>query len=266
MLRAASNVVPLEFPTDTTESETDVSADIFALLEGFALQQIRRYFHHRYWETETIEAAFAERAEPGVQLENVAAHSWHVADATLLLMESFDWLDRERCLSLAILHDKLEMFTGDENPVGRDGTGSKTHAFDEQAKLTKSERELRALDQYLSRLSKPAAERQHRLFLEMIAGSSEETRFVKAIDKLQALAFVHIKKRGNLLDSHIRFTLRYSYKTCEYFPQLRQHYDFLRLLFLEEIANKRGCSAAQLERDLFSQLELEFPLWGKAGE
>jgi HD domain len=150
---AAHAVAPTTRPTDA-----EVAADIFALIEAFALQQVRRYFHHRFWESESIEAEFADRAEPGVKLENVAAHSWHVADATLLLMGHFDWLDRERCLTLAILHDKLEMFTGDANPVGRDGTGSTTHAFNEQAKLIKSEKERNALLQYTSSLSvRPAA-------------------------------------------------------------------------------------------------------------
>ena len=162
---------------------------------------------------------------------------------------------------MAILHDKLEMYTGDANPVGRDGTGSTTHAFDEQAKLIKSEKERNALVQYVSALRPQVADSQAKLFLEMIEGVSEESRLVKAIDKLQALAFVHVKKRGNLLDSHVRFTLRYSLKCCEYFPQLHRHYNFLRGLFLKEIAVRRGFTTAQLERDLFSQLELDFPAW-----
>jgi 5'-deoxynucleotidase YfbR-like HD superfamily hydrolase len=253
-LRTATHgVVPTTRPTDA-----EVAADIFALIEAFALQQIRRYFHHRFWENESIEAEFADRAEPGVKLENVAAHSWHVADATLLLLGHFEWLDRERCLALAILHDKLEMYTGDANPVGRDGTGSTTHAFDEQAKLIKNEKERNALLQYTSSLRSEVAESQARLLMEIIEGTSEEARLIKAIDRLQALAFVHVKKRGDLLDSHVRFTLRYSKKCCEYFPQLYRHYNFLKTLFLKEIATRRNLSAAQLERDLFSQLELDF--------
>jgi len=258
MLRATARLVASKFSGDKPPSEADIAADIFALLEGFALQQVRRYFRHRYWEDETVEAAFADRAEPGVKLENVAAHSWHVADATLLFLDHFGWLDRERCLSFAILHDKLEMYTGDANPVGRDGKGSSTHAFDELARAIKGEKEKSALLQYTSTLRANVAEYQAKLFLEMIDGASDEARFIKAIDKLQALAFVHLKKRGLLQDPHIRFTLKYSQKCCEYFPALRGHYEFLRNLFLEEIARRRSCTAAQLERDLLSQLELDF--------
>ena len=239
-------------------SIAEISADIFALLEGFALQGVRRFFHHRFWETESLEAAFSDRAEPGVKLENVAAHSWHVADATLLILDHFDWLDREHCLSLAILHDKLEMYTGDVNPVGRDGTGRKTHAFDQSARLLKDTRERSALMRYTSSLNTRSAQRQARLLAEIIDGASEEARFIKAIDKLQAFAFVHLKKRGNMLDSHIRFTIRYSAKAYEYFPHLKGHYDFLLALFMEEIAHRRGRDASQLERDIFSQLELQF--------
>jgi 5'-deoxynucleotidase YfbR-like HD superfamily hydrolase len=255
MLRASANI-ERENSLDVSISEAEIASDVFALLEGFALQQVRRYFHHRFWEEESTEAEFADRAEPPIKLENVAAHSWHVADAALLLGMHFEWLNRERYLSLALLHDKLEMYTGDANPVGRDGTGSKTHAFDHHARLVKDEKERNTLLLYVSSLSEKAAAQQSQLFLEMIEGASNEARFVKAIDKLQALAFVHIKKRGQLLDAHVRFTLRYSEKCQEYFPQLGRHYRFLRSLFLEEIAKRRGRTSAQLKGDLFSQLDV----------
>jgi 5'-deoxynucleotidase YfbR-like HD superfamily hydrolase len=258
MLRAAGRGNWSESVGDVHPSDSDIAKDIFAILEAFALHQVRRYFRHRFWEEESLEAEFSERAEPGLKLENVAAHSWHVADATLLFLDYFEWLDRERCLSLAILHDKLEMYTGDANPVGKDGKGSRTHAFDETARLAKSDKERRALIQYGSVLRISAAERQANLLSEMIEGASEEARFVKAMDKLQALAFVHMKKRGEMPDAHVRFTLRYSQKCYEYFPPLKGHYEFLRSLFLEQIGRRRNCTAAQLERDLLSQLELDF--------
>ena len=261
MLRNRAHIASPEFSREQRPNEAAVAADIFSLIEAFALQQVRRYFRHRYWESESIAAEFSDRIEPGIKLENVAAHSWHVADAALLMLDHFEWLDRERCLSMAILHDKLEMYTGDINPVGRNGTGSATHAFDEEARLIKNERERNALVQYVSTLRPTLAQFQRKLFLEMIEGSSNKSRFVKALDKLQALAFVHVKKRGTLLDSHIRFTLRYSQKCYEYFPELKRHYDFLRTLFLDEVALRRSRTTAQLERDLFSQLELEFPSW-----
>jgi len=260
MLRASASI-EWGHSSDVSISEADIASDVFALLEGFALQQVRRYFHHRFWEYESTEAEFADRAEPGVKLENVAAHSWHVADAALLLGVHFEWLNRERYLSLALLHDKLEMYTGDANPVGRYGTGSKTHAFDLHAKLVKTEKERSALPLYVSGLSEKAGAQQSQLFLEMIEGASNEARFIKAIDKLQALAFVHVKKRGQLPDAHVRFTLRYSQKSQEYFPQLGGHYRFLRALFLEDIAKRRGCTTAQLTGDLFSQLELDLEAW-----
>jgi 5'-deoxynucleotidase YfbR-like HD superfamily hydrolase len=266
MLRAADDFVVQRFGDYVLPREADIAADIFALLEGFALQQVRRYFHHRFWAEESTEADFADRAEPGLKLENVAAHSWHVADTTLLVLDHFEWLNRERCLSLALLHDKMEMYTGDANPVGRDGTGLSTHAFHELARSLKTEREIAALIRYASALRSQAAERQVGLLLEIINGDTDEARLVKAIDKLQALAFVHLEKRGALLDSHIRFTLAYSHKCCEYFPPLRGHYQFLRNLFLQEVACRRGATVTQLERDLFSQLELDLSSWSRSPE
>jgi hypothetical protein len=65
-------------------SLSDAKADIEAILSAFELQRVRRYNNQVHWETESQEALFADRAEPGLKLENVAAHSWHVADAVTL--------------------------------------------------------------------------------------------------------------------------------------------------------------------------------------
>src|SRR5439155_15538091 len=55
---------------------------------------------------------------------------------------------------------------------------------------------------------------------ELLDGATPEAQFVKAIDKLQALAFVLVKKHGELADRHLEFTLRYSEKVVLYFPPL----------------------------------------------
>jgi hypothetical protein len=139
----------------------EAEKDLEAIIDGFKLQAIRRFHHQRYWETESREADYAARIEDDLRLENVAAHSWHVADATLICIGHFEWLKRDRCLELALVHDKLEMFTGDFDPVGKDGTGAKTHAFSRTAQGSKLDAEQRALDRYLARLRPSAVIRRH---------------------------------------------------------------------------------------------------------
>src|SRR5271166_1479864 len=70
-------------------SPEDIEADIDMLLSSFQLHLVRRYLDQVHWSQESDEAHRADIAEPGLKLENVAAHSWHVADAVLLLAPHF---------------------------------------------------------------------------------------------------------------------------------------------------------------------------------
>src|SRR5215218_1927451 len=90
------------FDARVSTSVEDVSADIDAMVDGFRLQGVRRYFHRVYWWDETEAAVKADTIEPGLKLENVAAHSWHVADVELLLANRFPGLSPDRALRLAI--------------------------------------------------------------------------------------------------------------------------------------------------------------------
>ena len=238
-------------------SEADALKDVDALLASFKLQLVRRYFHQVHWDVELKEATFSDRAEPGLKLENVAAHSWHVADAALLLAPHFPSLVREKVLALALLHDKLEMFTGDFDPVGHDGQGRRTHAFDHKLRREKIRTEEAALQTYLSQLRESAREYQGELLSEMIRGASPEAHFVRAIDKLQALAYVYLKKNGNISDTHLVFSIRYSRKAVEFFTGISLHYSILLDRLIDSVAVFRGVLREQLDKELFSQLELD---------
>lgn len=235
----------------------EVSADIDAIQEGFGLQRIRRFYRQIHWNAESTEAEFADRIEPGLKLENVAAHSWHVADSAHLIAGHFQDLDLGRVVLLALLHDKLEIYTGDYDPVGPAGNGEGTHAFDEAARLGKESAERSAAERYLSKLRPGIREWQRSLLEDAIQGRSPEARFVKSIDKLQALAYVLEKKQGRLDDDHLAFTLMYSRKALSSFPRIRFHYAELLERFLNAVASARGLLREELDRQVFGQLELK---------
>jgi 5'-deoxynucleotidase YfbR-like HD superfamily hydrolase len=239
-------------------SLSEIEADIATIVWSLKLHGIRRYFHHRFWEEESRAAEFADRIEPELKLESVSAHSWHVADCILLLADHFPYLDRGHCIELAILHDKLEILTGDKSPIGRDGSGNKAHAFCVEAQQSKERDEWDALDQYLSKIRQGARLTQRVLLSELIDGHSLNARFVKAVDKLQAFAYVHSKKDGDMSNRHIVTTLRYTAKTTSLFPGLQQHYDCMRLKFLKRIALRRKITLKRLEDELFGEPEFNF--------
>jgi 5'-deoxynucleotidase YfbR-like HD superfamily hydrolase len=251
-----SSSTPLR-PSPSPIDPADVKRDINAMLWSMKLCFIRRYFHQRFWEKETMEAEYASRLESFPRLETVAEHSWHVADTVLLLGGHFHFLNVDRCVRLAILHDKMEISIGDKNPVGKSGTGESTHAFNFDQQASKEASERAAIERYLAKIRLSAVNDQRDLLIEVLEGRTHEARFVKAIDKLQALGFVIVKKRGDMLDKHLIFTLKYSEKVVAYFPDLRPHYEELRSRLMGRVARKRNISVPQLQESLYnSQLSL----------
>ena len=240
-------------PGPSSISASDIKRDIDAMLWSMKLCSIRRYFHQRFWENETMEAEYAARLESMPRLESVADHSWHVADTVMLLGGHFPHLNLFRCLAFAILHDKMEISTGDRNPVGRSGTGVSTHAFNLHQKTAKETAERQAIESYLLKIRPSAVHEQRTLLMEALDGRTPEARFVKAIDKLQALGFVTVKKRGAMLDKHLRFTLQYSEKAVAYFPEIGGHYDELKGRLLARVARQRKIAVAELERTLYTE-------------
>jgi 5'-deoxynucleotidase YfbR-like HD superfamily hydrolase len=237
----------LESTSLTNELQrAEIISDIDTVLWGMKLYKIRRFWKQKFWERESLEAEFADRLEPFPRLESVAEHSWHVADTVLLLGGHFETLDVDKSVRLAILHDKMEILIGDRSPVGRHGTGASTHAFNLEKKLSKDESERRAVAHYVGRLRLAVRNSQRSDLLELLDGHTREVKFVKAVDKLQALAFVLLKKRGAFEDAHLRFTLRYSGKCLDYFPELQPHYDELKNRLLLQVARRRQMPVARV--------------------
>lgn len=222
---------------DSVPRRDQAARDIRCILWSAGLASVKRFHHQPFWEDEGVAADRASLVEGGTRLESVADHSWKVADAVLLLSDHFDWIDHCRALELALLHDKLELLTGDLSPIDAEGTGRSTHAFNDTRATAKRESELSALERYAQMLQPAARRRQSSMLRELILEASEEARFVKAVDKLASLVFVIQAKRGRLDPRHIEFTLAYSAKAVEYFPALRTHHDVLVDVFLASVKN-----------------------------
>jgi 5'-deoxynucleotidase YfbR-like HD superfamily hydrolase len=229
-----------------------IRRDVDVILWSMHLQQIRRFTHQRFWEVETRDAEYAAKIEPYPSLESVADHTWHITDCILILADYCADVNISRALQLAIVHDKMEIIIDDWNPLGLDGTGRKSHAFNATRKLQKDAAEREAIEVYLAKLRPGLRKTQEELLLEALDCSTAEARFVKAVDKLQALAFVYVKKHGDLHDRHIMFSLRYSGQACLLCPPLAPHFGELRRRLIKSVAKRRGVSASVVE-DLITE-------------
>lgn len=191
------------------------------------LAKVRRFNWQPYWEDESAASDKALQLEGNLPLENVAEHSWKVADMVMLLCHLVPDLDRAYCLELALLHDKLELITGDYSPIDDDATGSTTHAFNESCAAEKKADEHAALSEYMRILPEPARGYQRPIIEDAIEIKSAEAKFVNALDKLSALAYIVEKKAQGLRADHLRFTEEYSRKAVLGCPRLLPHHESL---------------------------------------
>lgn len=231
-----------------------IEQDIALITRSMSLCSIIRYQHQRFWErqTEMAQQALAiDSVSPDgntiPRSESVADHSWHMADTILIVGPRFPELNLGRCLMLAIIHDKLELWTGDTDPLGKHGDGKDTHAFNVDKKRLKEEQERQALNDYLLQLNDVSIPLQHDLITDAIELRTLESKFVKAWDRLQTLPYIIARKDGVMEDAHLVFSLSYLATSFDYFPPIKPYYDAFVNRLLQSIAARRGISLTTLK-------------------
>ena len=64
--------------------------------------------------------------------ESVADHTWRLCLMILLFEDKLsEKFDISKTLKMALIHDLQEIISGDDSPMGDDGTGKTTYAYDE---------------------------------------------------------------------------------------------------------------------------------------
>jgi putative hydrolase of HD superfamily len=112
----------------------------------------------------------------GSRKENDAEHAWHMAVMTLLLSEyANDEIDVLRTVSMLLVHDLVEIDAGD------------TFAYDEEAKKSQRERELKGAERLFGMLPEDQRDRIRALWDEFEAGQTAEARFARTMDNFQPM-------------------------------------------------------------------------------
>lgn len=105
--------------------------------------------------------------------ESVAEHSWRISLMALLLKDEFPEADTNKVVSMCLIHDLGECFTGDIP------TFIKT---DQDREVEDS-----LLHQWVKTLPEHVAETMQTLYAEMEEQKTVEAKLFKALDKLEAL-------------------------------------------------------------------------------
>lgn len=155
--------------------------------------------------------------------ESTAEHSWRLAMLALVLKDEFPELDSYKVLTMCLIHDVGELYTGDipaiENPCAED----------------KESREHEDVSNIFGTLPEKAGTKLLELWEEYSEAATPEARLVKALDKAETI--LQHNQGKNPPDFDYGFNLSYGKKYFE---------DDSRLNVLREVLDKET-------KELFTQ-------------
>jgi putative hydrolase of HD superfamily len=160
--------------------------------------------------------------------ESVAEHSWRVSLMALLLKKEFPYADMDKVVSMCLIHDLGECFTGDIPTFLKTDTDRKT----EDSLLRKW------INSMPSELSKDISA----LYSEMEAQETTESKIYKALDKLEALIQHNESPLDSWSDNEFELNKSYAFDTVSFSEWLTE----LRKAILEDTINK-------IEKSLFPE-------------
>ena len=110
----------------------------------------------------------------GTQYENDAEHAWHAALMCILLSEyANEKIDVLHTVTMLLIHDIVEIDAGD------------TYAYDDTAKLTQRDRELKAADRIFGLLPEDQGKKLRAIWDEFEEGKTPEAKFAHTMDNVQ---------------------------------------------------------------------------------
>lgn len=124
--------------------------------------------------------------------ENDAEHSFHVALMAAMLSE---YADREvntcKVVQMLLVHDLVEVYAGD------------TYAYDEEAKKSQKEREMKAAEKVFCMLPQELGEKFKGLFLEFDEMKTDDALFANTIDRIQPMMLNFYGGGGSWREHHV---------------------------------------------------------------
>lgn len=152
--------------------------------------------------------------------ESVAEHSWRVSLMAYLLKEEFPDADMDKVVSMCLIHDLGECFTGDIPTFNK----------------TNDDRDIEdsLLNQWIKTLPDEVAQNMESLYAEMDAQQTTEAKIYKALDKLEALIQHNESPIDTWSENEYELNKTYAFDTVAFSNWLTE----LRKVILEETLEK----------------------------
>lgn len=152
--------------------------------------------------------------------ESVAEHSWRIALMAMLLKSEFTNIDIDKVVSMCLIHDLGECFTGD------------IPTFDKTSADRETEDSL--LNKWVMGLPHEVSGRLSSLYAEMEAQETKESKLYKALDKLEAVIQHNESPLDTWSDNELELNITYGSETASFSPWLTE----LRKLMTDETIRK----------------------------
>jgi len=153
--------------------------------------------------------------------ESVADHTWRLAVLLILIEDQLSKkIDIERALKMILIHDLPEIIAGDGSPMGADGTGKDTYAFNKKKAIYRHCKEKKAAKILFAKLPSAQGRELFDLWLEYEEQKSFESKVIKSLDRLECLLQVLEYRKGHLFEKHFEFNLNYTFKGSDIDPAI----------------------------------------------
>lgn len=152
-----------------------------------------------------------------------ADHSWRMAMILTVIEPHLSQpIDFKKAMRMLLIHDIPELIAGDASPLGSDGTGNDSHAYNSDAAQKKFENEKAAAAEIFNKLPKKQAIEIYNLWLEYEKQDSYESKIVKGIDKFEGKLQASEYRRGSWFKDHFIWTLAYGKNSFTADPILQE--------------------------------------------
>lgn len=159
-----------------------------------------------------------------------ADHTWRMAMLLTVIEPHLSQpIDFKKTMRMLLIHDIPEIIAGDTSPLGSDGTGNDSHAYNEGASQQKFEAEKEASLEIFGTLLESQATELHDLWIEYEKQECFEAKVVKAIDKFEGKLQASEYRNGSWFKDHFTWTLAYGKNAFTIDPVFQELMDVLKV-------------------------------------